>query len=150
MVGERIVFFHPGRAVQTVRDFQALSHGRFPLDLGYGGGACLDRESGLGGAAGSVTAVAATSVGMGSRTGCPWRFRGNRSVSGFHVCTAIAFVCADSAKARGGSGATAWGVRKGAGAFELAEDGFFVRKEVPNKAVAMSFVHGEGGFCTRA
>ncbi len=33
---------------------------------------------------------------------------------------------------------------KGAGTLELAEDGFFVGKEVAYKAVTMAFMHGQG------
>ncbi len=78
-------------------------------------------------------------------------FRGDSAVAGFHICATVAFIGADTAEARGAGGrVTAGCVCQCRCAFKLAEDSFFVGKEVPNEAVGVALVHGEGGVCTRA
>jgi len=72
--------------------------------------------------------------------------RGDGAVAGFHVSAAVAFVGADGSGAAGAGS----GVAEGAGAFEFAEDGFFVVEEIADQAVAVTFVHRQAAFDARA
>lgn len=148
MTIERIVFLCRRRVIQTIRNFQTLSYNGFPLYIGHGRRACLNRKSRFCWAAGSIAAMA-TTISVRGRARSSWGFRSNCSVPSFHIRTTVALVCAYSAETRSRSGAAARGVRKGAGALELAENGFFVREKVSDEAIAVSFVHGEGGVYAR-
>ncbi len=110
-VAERgAMFLNDRGCVFTIRYFETSAHRPPPSTVTYGGGTGLDRESRLGGIVGAVSAVA-TAVSVRSGAGGAG-FGGDGAVAGFHVGTAVAFVCANAVEAgvAGGGGVAAGGV----------------------------------------
>ena len=150
VVERRAVFFNNWGSIFAVRYFET-SPRRYPARaIPDCNRTSLDGEPGLRGIARPVSSMGA-SVGVGSRATIAG-FGGDGAVSGFHVSAAVAFVSTDSVEARAtrGGGVAAKSMCQGGGSFELAKDGFLVRKEVADETIGVALMHCERGVYTGA
>ena len=98
-----------------------------------------DGESGRWWINGFVSTMA-TTIGVRGGT-CGSRLGGNSPGASLHVCTSVAFVCADGAVSSCcGRFSAAGCVGECGGAFEFTENRLFVGKEVADKTIGVFFV----------